>query len=268
MNSWNFYPPPMKLYILITIVITSCLLASCSLTEGSTEGPRVSQEAISEAIKQADEVFGGAKDVEGLRGAVLLLGNVRDPESRNFEVEWRFAMMSFFLGQRLGTEAEKTPVYERGRDAGLIASRVNPDRPEGHFWYGANLGELAKLSPITVGIRSVNDIRQAMERVIELKPDYQGASAFEALAQVEMRTRTIGGGSAERAVELLEKALEYETENVRILVNLAEAYLAVRKDAQAREQLDRVLKMEPHPDYLHEHQEAVEKARELLRRNF
>lgn len=265
----NFYSARMKLYVLITIVITSYLLAGCSPSQGSpAETSRVSPEAISAAVTKADELFAGNKEIEALRSAVNLLAAVRDPEKRSYDVEWRFAKMSFFLGQRLETGSEKTPVYEKGRDAGLIASRVEPDRPEGHFWYGANLGELAKLSPVTVGIRSVDDIREAMKRVIELQPDYQGASAFEALAQLEMRTRTIGGGTAERAVELLEKALEYEKENVRILVNLAEAYLAVRKDAQARVQLEKVLKMQPHPEYVFEHQEAVERARELLKRNF
>ena len=70
---------------------------------------------------------------------------------------------------------------------------MEPDKPDGYFWYGANLGELARRSPITVGIKSVADIQQAMNKVIEIDPGYQKASAYDALAQIELQTTMTGG---------------------------------------------------------------------------
>ena len=62
----------------------------------------------------------------------------------------------------------KDKVFEEGRDAGKMLHEFSPTSPMGYFWYGANLAELAKLSPVTVGYTSVDDIRDAMNTVIKI----------------------------------------------------------------------------------------------------
>ncbi|MCV4614925.1 hypothetical protein OFM04_34035, partial [Escherichia coli] len=84
-------------------------------------------------------------------------------------------------------------------------ARLEPEKPDGHFWYAANIGELARMSPITVGLKSLDEIRESFLRVIAIQPDYQGASAFDALGDIELSTRFIGGGRPEKAVEYLEQ---------------------------------------------------------------
>jgi tetratricopeptide (TPR) repeat protein len=157
--------------------------------------------------------------------------------------------------------------FENGREGGRIASRLEPGRPDGYFWFGANLGELAKRSPVTVGIKSIEDIREAMTKVTELDPSYQNASAFDALGQLELQTR-LYGGKADKAVEFLEKGLSIDKENANIHLHLAEAYLAVKRDADARRQIDQLMQMKPNPDYATEHEAAVAKAKKLLSANF
>lgn len=160
-------------------------------------------------------------------------------------------------------EKEKISTFEAGRDAAKIAVRMEPNKPDGHFWFAANLGELSQISPVTVGLKSVDDIRDAMNEVIRIDPKYQGASAFDALGQLELKTRSYGG-TAEKAVEYLEKGLELDKDNPNIRVNLAEAYVAVQRDADARKQIDELLIMKPNPDYVQEHKQAVEKAKKIL----
>ncbi len=268
MKSKECVPDRGKLYILITIVITLCLLQACS--SASTDDPAAPQPAkppIDEPIAKADRLYLEREDPANLREAVRITGQVRDPSNRNFEVEWKFAKFSYFLGKQIDDEDEAEEVFEKGRDAGNIASRMEPEKPDGYFWYAANLGELAQRSPITVGIKSVGDIREAMEKVIALEPGYQGASAYDALAQLEMKAR-LTGGKAEKAVDYLEKALEIEKENSNIRLHLAEAYLAVKKPALAKKQLDLVLQMQPPRGFEIEHKAAVEDAKSLIRRNF
>lgn len=257
-----------KLYYFITIVITLYLHTSCS-TPAAGEPPlsKAAKLNTDQTIQQADGLFSERRDIEKLREAVRLMSQLRDPGDRNFEVEWRFARFSYFLGKQTPDDNEAAAVLEKGKEAGKIASRIAPDRPEGHFWYGANLGELASLSPITVGIKAVDDIREAMNAVIRIEPAYQAASAFDALAQVEMKTR-LYGGKAEKAVEFLEQGLQLDQTNANIHANLAEAYLAVKRDAEAKRQIDTLLKMEPNKDYLIEHEEAVQKVKRLLETSF
>ena len=259
---------PDKVYILITIVITLCLHGGCSFGSSADSAKlSIPPEAVSEAIAKADELFRQRYDTNNLREAVAALAAIRNPEDRNYEVEWKFAKYSYFLARQTKDPLESEEMLTKGREAGKIAMRVEPNKPDGHFWYGANLGELARRSPVTVGIRSVDDIRQAMNKVIELEPGYQGASAFDALAQVELATR-LTGGDARKAVELLEKSLEFEKDNANIRARLAEAYLAVKRDADARRQIDYLLQMEPHPEYVPEYNESVAKVKKLLQTNF
>lgn len=257
-----------NLYILITIVITWWALSGCA-SDGVATTPRerVSPEAIEIALTEAENLFRQREDLDKLRTSIKSLERVRDPENRNYQVEWTYAKHNYFLGKFSTNEKEAEESLGKGRDAGKIASRVDPSKPDGHFWFAANLGELAKRSPITIGLRSVDDIQEAMTKVIELQPDYQGASAYDALAQVELATR-IKGGDAQKAVDYLEKGLELAPANTNIRVHLAEAYLAVKRDAEAKKQIDHLLTMKPDPEYMPEYRESVEKARKLLKTNF
>ena len=257
-----------NLYILITIVITLYLHTGCStIAEGEPPTATVSKSAIPGALSEADKLFLERRDTEKLRAALESVKKLRNPAERNYEVEWKFAKYSYFLGKQTSDESEAQSIFERGKDAGKIASRLEPGKADGHFWFAANLGELSKMSPVTVGIKSVDEIKEAMNTVVRIDPAYQAASAFDALAQVEMGTR-LYGGSAEKAVELLEKGLSINNSNGNIRVNLAEAYLAVKRDSDARKQIDELLKMQPVTGYEIEHEASVAKAKKLLSTSF
>ena len=259
---------PRNLYILITIVITWWALVACTKDRAAT-GPieKVKPEAIQQALVEAENLFKQREDLDKLRAAIKTITTVRDADNRNFQVEWTCAKYNYFLGKFSKDEDEAENALEQGQDAGKIASRVDPQKPDGHFWYAANLGELSKRSPITVGLSSVDEIKEAMNKVIELKPDYQGASAYDALAQVELATR-LKGGDAQKAVDFLEKGLQLAPENTNIRLHLGEAYLAVKRDGDARKQLDYILQMKPNPEYVPEYRECVDKAKKLIQTNF
>jgi tetratricopeptide (TPR) repeat protein len=184
-------------------------------------------------------------------------------------VEWKFAQYSYYLGNAYGVsdeEAEK--VLKKGLVAARIAKRMEPNKPEGFFWYGAVLGEQSKRNPVTVGVVSFDDIKEAMNKVIEIDPTYQGASAYDALGLVELKTVGLAGGNAEKAVEILEKGVEIEKNNSFLRLHLAEAYLAVDKKAEAKKQIDYILNMKPDPEFLPEYERSVMEAQKLLEQKF
>lgn len=258
-----------KFYRFITIAFLSFSLASCA-AKGETEpvSKQASATPLAETIAQAEALFKQREDVAKLREAVKLLSAARNIDNRNYEIEWNFSKFNYFLGKQSSDETEIEKAFEDGIEAGKIASRMEPTKPDGFFWYGANLGEQARRSPVTVGLKSIDEIREAMNKVIEIKPDYQSASAYDALAQIELKAGFLGGGKPEKAVEYLEKALELEKDNTYIYLHLAQAYLAVKRPSDARKQLEYLLKMKPNPDYLPEYKETTEEARELLRTRF
>ncbi len=257
-----------KFYTLITIGVISILLVSCaSKVETVASTAPTNNSLIAENIAQADNLCQKHEDLSKMRECVNLLAQIRNPDKRNFEVEWKFAKYNYFLGEQIKKDEESEKYLENGAEAGKIASRVAPDKPEGYFWYGANLGELAKRSPLTKGLTSVDDIRAAMNKVIEIQPDYQGASAYDALAQIELSTGLVGG-KPEKAVEYLEKAIKLENNNSYLRLHLGQAYLATNRKEDAKKQLEYVLNMKPNPDFLPEYNESVEEAKKLLKTRF
>lgn len=255
-------------YSLITIVFVACLFASCaSKAEMETAKPKFSDAEIRAALAKSDELFARREDVKNLRETIETLSKIRDADHRNFEVEWKFSRADYFLSKQTDSEEEAEKLLKEGVTAGIIASRIEPGKPDGHFWYGANLGEQAKRNPVTVGLKSVDDIRETMNKVIAIDPKYQGASAYDALAQVELSTGVLGG-KPEKAVEYLEKGIELEPDNTYLRLHLAQAYLAVGEKPEAKKQLDYLLQMKPAPGYEVEYKETVEEAKKILERRF
>ena len=87
--------------------------------------------------------------------------------------------------------------------------------------------------------------------------------AYVALAQIELQTRGILGGSTEKAINYLEQALRLTKQNSFIYLYLAEAYFYSNRKPEAQKMLDAVRNIPPHPDYLPERREAEEKAKKL-----
>lgn len=257
-----------KHYIFLTIVITLCLQAACSsaVSEDSVT-VKTSPADFAAAVAKADALFKQRADPARLTEAVNLLAGYRKPDDRNFEVEWKYAKYIYFLGLATTDKKESEKFFEKGRDAGKVAQAMDPSKPDGYFWYAANLGEISRINPVTVGLKSVDDIRSSMNKVIELQPNYQNSSAYDALAQLEMETRMYGG-SPEKAVEILEKGLTTERSNADMHLHLAEAYLAVKKPSDAKHQLDLLFQMKPDPELIAEYNDSVEEGKKMLKTKF
>lgn len=254
-------------FFLTFILIFSVLFSACDKNTEFVSEPINTTVSTTEIITKADQLFSQRSDIEKLKEAIITIARARNIAKRNFESEWKFAKYNYFLSKQITDKKEIEKLLEDGYEAGIIAAKLEPNKPDGYFWAGACLGEQARKNPLTMGIKSTDEIRQLMNKVIELQPDYQKASAFDALAQLELATRLLGG-SPQKAIEYLEKALEYDKENGYIYLHLGEAYLAANKNSEAKKQLEFVLKMKPIPEYQTEHLEITEKAKKILETKF
>ncbi len=254
-----------------TLIIITVLLSACGKPENTT--PETSTLNLSvtadTALTKAASLYKKRADLDKAREAIKTLGKARNPDQRNFNVEWKFARYSYFLGNRDEvSDNERSKILKKGLLAAKIAYRLEPKKAEGHFWYGAILGEQSRRSPLTVGIVSIDKIRSALEKSLDIDPKFQNASAYVGLGQLELSTLGIAGGNSNKAVEYLEKGLELEKSNGFLYLRLAEAYLAVKRRADAKKHLDHLLKMDAHPDYIPEHAEAVKEAKKILKTKF
>ncbi|MEZ5305720.1 MAG: tetratricopeptide repeat protein [Pyrinomonadaceae bacterium] len=259
-----------KPIVVLLLLLLLSVFAGCR-SSATSEDP---QPTVTDAEKKkyrdaAAAEYAARADLDRARKAIATLAKARDEGFRNFDDEWRFAEYSYYLGSRKSVgdeEAEK--VLKEALAAASIARRMQPNRPEGHFWYAAVLGEMSKRSPVTVGIPSIKKIRGAMEKVIAIDENYKAGSAWDGLGQLEYGTRGMAGGKIEKAIEYYEKAYGVSKENSYIMLHLAEAYILVDRKPEARKLLDQLLAMKPDPDYIPEYQETADQARTILKKEF
>jgi tetratricopeptide (TPR) repeat protein len=244
-----------------------CALSACtsnSTAEHTTnEAATTTTVSPAELVTQADQLYAQREDLGRVREGLAKLRGARAAEPGNYETAWRVAKFNYYLGDNTTNTDERDKAFEDGVEAARAALKLQPDKPEGHFWLGANLGGQAKVSMLS-GISDTDEIRQEMETVLKLDEGFMSGSAYMALGQVYLESPKMMGGDPKKAVEYMEKGLKFGGTNSLLHLRLAEAYLANDRKADARKQLDMVINMTPDPNYLPEHKKAVAEARKLL----
>ncbi len=230
-------------------------------TEPSVE-PGLTQVGAEERLAEADQLWKERKDLNRVRQAVVVLRQVRAIDFGNYEAGWKLSRALYYLGAHTEDERERDDAFRDGAETAKIAIQLRQDRPEGHFWLGANYGGSAQHSALA-SLANVEEIRRAMETVLKIDDTYESGSAYMVLGQLYMEAPRLLGGDTQKAIEYLERGLKVGPENAFLRLRLAEAYHAARRNADARKQVDFLFTMTPHPDYLPEHEEAVEEAKKL-----
>ena len=251
----------------IHLVLGSCLgfllvfnVTSCRREQAETVSD---PKAAGEKLTEAETLYGQREDLTKARQAVSLARQAQSANSANYDGAWKLAQFDYYLGEHTTDERERDQAFSDGIVAGRTAVRLQPDKPEGHFWLGANYGGVAEHSMVP-SPSSVSDIETEMATVLRLFEGIYHGSAYMALGQLYLQAPRILGGDYQKAIGNLEKGLRFGANNSLLRFHLAEAYHAVSRDADARKQIEALLALTPDPDYLPEHHEASEKAKKLL----
>ena len=172
--------------------------------------------------------------------------------------------LAYTLGDQTKDEKERDAAFREGIEAGEMAVRAAPAKPESHFWLGANYGGFAQTQGPLAGLSYADKLRQEMEAAQKLDEDLYGGSTYMALGRLDLELPGWLGGDRQRALATLEKGLQFGPQNTLLRLQLAKAYLANKRSADARKQLNFILSMKPDPDYLPEYEQCVREARALL----
>jgi tetratricopeptide (TPR) repeat protein len=184
---------------------------------------------------------------------------------RDFESAWKLARNCYWLGGHV-PESERRKQYERGIDAAMKAIDLEPNRPEGHFWLAADMGAMAEGFGLRNGIKYRGPIKKELETVLMIDAGFQQGSADRALGRWYLRVPRLFGGSKDKSVEHLKKSLSYAPESTATHFFLAETYLEMDRNEDAKRELQTVLSVPLHPEWTPEDKEFKEKAAALLKK--
>jgi tetratricopeptide (TPR) repeat protein len=211
---------------------------------------------------EAEPLYEGRDDMTKARTAVTILRQAHAADYGNYEAAWKLARAAFFVGDRTDNDSERDNMFREGTMAGKAAVQLQPNKPEGHFWLGANYGGTAAHSTLA-NLSSFQDIKGEMEAVLKLDESYQGYSAYVGLGRLYLQAPKVLGGDVGKAIEYLEKGIKLNPNNTIMRFHLAEAYEAGNRDADAKKQIEMITAATPDPKYIAEHKMAVEKAKKL-----
>ena len=250
-------------YIIAAISIGLLVLATSCNDSPPHESPPANSTSAAEDITSADQLYAQRADLMQLRRGIVSLRQALTKDPGNYEAAWKLSKFNYYLATHSDDSKERDTAFQDGIAAGKTAVQLQNEKPDGHFWLGANYGGAAEHSTIQ-GLATVNDIRKEMETVLRLDEGYQNGSAYMVLGLVDLNAPRIVGGDPKRAVTEMEKGLRFGEPNAFLHLHLAEAYKKVGRNDEARRELKKILSMTPDPNYLPEYKEASAAAQKLL----
>ena len=251
---------------MVTSALISMVLGGLACNRGGAENPSSTGSAdtkmANEKVVEAEPLYEGREDMNKARLAVTTLRQAHAADYGNYEAAWKLSRAAFFVADRTDNDTERDNMFREGTDAGKAAVALQPNKPDGHFWLGANYGGTAAHSTLS-NLSSFRDIKTEMETVLKLDESYQGYSAYIGLGRLYLSAPKVLGGDVSKAIEYLEKGTKLNPNNSVMRYYLAEAYEASNRDADAKKQIETILTMTPDSKYLAEHKDAVAKAKKL-----
>jgi len=219
--------------------------------------------AVSAAAQSADTLYADRENIASARRAADIWENASKGDTGQFDAAWKLARVCYWLGSH-APEGERRPYLDKGIAAGQLAARLQPSRPEGHFWTAANMGALAESSGLRAGLKYRRPIREALETVLRIDPAFMEGSADRGLGRYYFRVPSLFGGSKSRAEQHLRASLEYNPASTISHYFLAELFLDQRRIPEARAELQRVIDAPLSAEWAPEDQDYKQKAAALL----
>jgi tetratricopeptide (TPR) repeat protein len=249
-------------YIVGAISISVLLLATSCSERPPDESLPPNTPTAAQDMASADQFYSQRADLNQVRRGVISLRQATTKDPVNYEAAWKLSKFNYYLAMHTDNAKERDDAFQAGIAAGKTAVELQNEKPDGHFWLGANYGGAAEHSTIQ-GLATVNDIKSEMETVLRLDEGYQDGSAYMVLGLVYLNAPSIVGGDPKKAVEEMEKGLRFGEPNALLHLHLAEAYRKVGRNDDARREIKRILSLTPDPNYLPEYNEASAAAQKL-----
>jgi len=213
--------------------------------------------------QDADALYADRANPASARQAANLWKSALASNPRSFDAAWKLARADFWLGGHV-PEAERRASYEDGMDAARQAIAIEPNRPEGHFWLGANMGVMAESFGVRAGLKYRGPIRDELETVLRIDPKFQQGSADRALGRWYAKVPGLFGGSNKKAEEHYKAALQMNPISTATLLYYAELLEDMGRKPEARAEAQAVLDAPLDPFWGPEDQDFKAKARTLL----
>jgi tetratricopeptide (TPR) repeat protein len=224
------------------IFLLVCLSFSLSLFSQQAE----------ELIAQGDELYSQMTDMTAAEEAMA-----------KYKEALRLAENNY-IGAHNESKKEKKKIFSQGIYHAKKAIALEPEKPDGHYWLGVNYGVYGEARGVLKSLSLVDDVKGAMNKVIELDQAYEDGGPDRVLGSVYFKLPGLAGGDKKKSLEHLLKSKEYGPNDALTRIYLADTYLALKEVDKAREELEFVIDMESDSCWISGIDEYKEEAKKML----
>jgi tetratricopeptide (TPR) repeat protein len=171
-----------------------------------------------------------------------------------------------FLVGDLCSKDKKEHYFNKGRTYAEMLVAERPDWVDGHYWLALNLCGLAEIGPARRGLGLLPQIAQLLEKALAVDPTYDQGGPHRVLGRIyyEAPAWPMSVGDPNKARQHLEAAVRIAPDNSTNHLYLAEALERQGKKAEARRELETVLRSPRHALGPHGLEEDYQEAKRLL----
>ena len=180
-------------------------------------------ESVEEQLARGEALYNNYHLAEGrLEEAIAVFETVLDKHQEHYFALWKVAEMYASFGETLpmAEKQQKFALWKKGARYAERAIKVNPKGKEGHFFYVANQGTMAKHETVFTSVWKLRRIKKEIGIALKLDPDY--APALMARANFLISVPAFLGGDEKDARKLYKKVLQLDPSYVAAYFFLAE----------------------------------------------
>ncbi len=227
--------------------------------------PVFSQDSA-DLIAQADHLYLEMKDMAAAEEARDLYLKAVQMADHNYEAFWKLSRIYYYIGSNSKSKKEKKIIFSQGIYYAKRSVELEPEKPDGYYWLGVNYGVYGEARGVLNSLFLVDDIKEAMNKVIELDRAYEDGGPDRVMGRVYFELPGFAGGSKKKSLEHLQKSLEYGPNDPLTRYYLADTYLGLKEVDKARGELDFILNLESDDRWVSGVNDCKKDAEEMLKK--
>ena len=219
-----------------------------------------------ELTAQADALYAEMKDMATAQEALAKYRDAFIKADDKYDASWKIARMHYYIGAHTEKNKEKKAIFEQGIYYAKKAVELKPDKPDGYYWLGVVYGVYGEARGVLKSLFLVDDIKGAMNKVIEIDRSYEDGGPDRVLGRVYFKLPGFAGGDNKKSLEHLLKSKEFEPNDPVTRLYLADTYLDLKEVDKAKEELEFILSMPSDSRWISGVDEYKAQAQEMLKK--
>ncbi len=180
----------------------------------------------------------------------------------NCEILWKIARNYIEYGLRVQDSKEKIDAFNDARKFGEQALKINNESAMAHYEVAVAIGRLAQYVGILKSLFNLPALDGNFKDAIRLDPNL--ARAYLGLGMRYRDTPWYVGGSFDKALDYINKAIQIDPKYINNYLELGYLYEKMGKKDKAKDAFNKVLSMQPYFPYHYQFGKAKASAKEEI----